>query len=79
MQEGWIVKPRNMTQGGVDNLGMANHQAQLQPIMTVVRHTRRHSSYLLFCRLIPELRRQHKDKDKYKDKDIVRGANISEG
>ena len=35
MQEGWIVKPRNKTQGGGNNLGLADHLAQLQPIMTV--------------------------------------------
>ena len=61
VQEGWIVKLRNMREEGGDKLGMGVHLAQLQPIMTVVRHTRRHSSYLLFCRLIPELRRHKED------------------
>ena len=39
MQEGWIVKLRNITDGGGDNLGLADHLAQLQPIMTVVTHS----------------------------------------
>ena len=43
MEEGWIVKLRNMGDG--DKLRMGDHWAQLQPIMTVDAHSlSRHSS-----------------------------------